>query len=518
MPVEDLSPPPNTTESLAVKNNNPGNIRNYKTGEFAIYNTPEEGTNALLNQIDLYKSGKSMHTDGSENLSELIHIYAPSSDNNDPIAYTKDLANILGVTTTTPIKDIPTGKLALGIAKIEDTSMYEILINDPASAEAIKKASVKPTPEPTLQWGTETEPVINSELTAPVNVTKSKVETSIKKKGTPKEAGLIEQATNTLIDEGVGALLSQVGNKISNVYYEKTGGKEDIVIEDKQIMTQDEWLNAVKMKVPPFVNNINTDQEWLKPSMPEVTLLSSATKNTDYKDIIYQPLSVNTTKAKFGYRNRGNNKDIKSSGALFSTYNPFRSTSKYLGWHTEEGKANFKGANASSNSVIALNTKTGEVMGGTFKDFANNPDIVVSRTLPAKKVVSIGVSKDNKYFDGISQRGTKLTLANGTQQDIPIGIGSDNSGNRLTGWSGGKMFITKPDGSEGHFVYGTVKQLSSQLNKYKKTHQIDHVLWYDMDHKAFSQAYQTNTGTLYGNYNIERDNTNSTGGHFLYLK
>jgi hypothetical protein len=432
----------------------------------------QEGYQALKRQLGLYKSGKSRHTDGSESLLDVMRIYAPSSDYNDPDRYAQDIADIIGVTPDTPIKDINTDAWALAISQLEDPAAYKQLLG-----EGIYPA-------------------------------------------TPQEKNIWQEAMGTLRDEGVGALAAQAVNKASNVYHEKTGGKEDIVVEDTAPMTPTEWKQALGMPATdPLKAQGDLDQEWLHPTMPETTLLSKGIPNTS-KGVIHQPIAVNTTKVKFGYRNREQEGDIKTKGALISTYNPFRSTKDYLGKHYAEGKGGFEEANSVNDSVIALNTKTGEVMGGTFKDFKDNPDVVVSRTLPAKKVTSISISGNNRYFDKISQRGIRLHTNNGKYTDVPIGIGTDNSGKRLTGWSGGKMFITKPDGSEGYFVYGTAQQLARQLEEYKNTHQVDYVLWYDMDHKAFSQAMMPQDGVLKSDMlnSIQHDDTNSTGGHFLYLK
>lgn len=327
-------------------------------------------------------------------------------------------------------------------------------------------------------------------------------------KNQPEEKTLFEEASNTLKNEGVNAFIEQAANKISNIWAENTGGKEDIIVNSGKIISENEFYKSV--------TQITDDKyQWEPLSMPDITLLSKEINDKEHKDIIYQPLAVNTEKNKFGYRNRGEYEDIESKGALFSTYNPFRSVSNYIG-HNEVGFGK-DSLNNENDNVIALNTKTGKVYGGKFKDFKNNNDIVVSRTLPAKDVTDILINQNNKYFEGIAQKGIKLKKQNGKYVNVPIGLGQNGKGESITGWSGGKMFITKPDGTEGHFVYGTAKQLKEQLKLYKKIHSVDYVKWYDMDHKAFSQTYQTKSGILHGEYNRQRDNTNSSGGHFLYL-
>ena len=80
------------------------------------------------------------------------------------------------------------------------------------------------------------------------------------------------------------------------------------------------------------------------------------------------------------------------------------------------------------------------------------------------------------------------------------------------------MFITQLNGSNGFFVYGTAEQLKRQLEEYKKINEVDEVLWYDLDQKAFSQAYQTKSGKITKEELKRMDNTNSSGGNVLYLQ
>lgn len=115
-----------SSQELAVKNNNPGNIRQGSTG-FKKFNTMEEGFVALQKQLELYKTGKSSHTKGTETLLDVMKIYAPSSDNNNPEAYAKSIAKQLGVSVDTKISDIDTRAWAAAIASIESPQAYKKL-------------------------------------------------------------------------------------------------------------------------------------------------------------------------------------------------------------------------------------------------------------------------------------------------------------------------------------------------------------------------------------------------------
>lgn len=116
------------TRELSVRNNNPGNIRQGSDG-FRKYKTMEEGFGALTYQLDLYKTGKSSHTNGNETLGEMMAIYAPASDNNQPKKYAAHLAKKLGVTVDTPIRDLNTKSWAGAISSVESPQAFKILVS-----------------------------------------------------------------------------------------------------------------------------------------------------------------------------------------------------------------------------------------------------------------------------------------------------------------------------------------------------------------------------------------------------
>lgn len=107
----------------AVQNNNPGNLKDPTTGQFAQFKTPQDGYAALLNDLETKKSGKS--TSGLTPTSTLVDfakVYAPSSDKNNPAQYAASLANQLEVPPNTPISQLDTGRWAAAVAHNEDDS------------------------------------------------------------------------------------------------------------------------------------------------------------------------------------------------------------------------------------------------------------------------------------------------------------------------------------------------------------------------------------------------------------
>lgn len=80
-----------------------------------------------MNQLTAYQTGSSRNTNGTETLLEAISIYAPSEDNNNPMAYAEYIANQLGVDINTPFNELNTFDLARAISSYESPDMYSIL-------------------------------------------------------------------------------------------------------------------------------------------------------------------------------------------------------------------------------------------------------------------------------------------------------------------------------------------------------------------------------------------------------
>lgn len=86
-------------KTIADRNNNPGNLRPVGGTGFTSHQTPLDGWMAMAKQIRLYFTGKSAAA-GFEKLQsiwDIIHKYAPASDNNDPEAYSNFVANMMGI-------------------------------------------------------------------------------------------------------------------------------------------------------------------------------------------------------------------------------------------------------------------------------------------------------------------------------------------------------------------------------------------------------------------------------------
>lgn len=88
---------------------------------FRTFSSYEEGKQALHNQLNLYKTGKTkVGLKPSSTLLEAMSKYAPFGDGaNNPIVYSNIIAKKLGITPNTPISQIDTKKWADAIEKVE---------------------------------------------------------------------------------------------------------------------------------------------------------------------------------------------------------------------------------------------------------------------------------------------------------------------------------------------------------------------------------------------------------------
>lgn len=106
--------------------NNPGNLKCYKTGEFRVFNTLEEGYAALLHDLNLKITGKSAWTDSTTTIYDFIAIYAPAFEN-DVNTYVEKFCSETGLQPTDLLRVQRTEVIARGIVKVENANLYRQL-------------------------------------------------------------------------------------------------------------------------------------------------------------------------------------------------------------------------------------------------------------------------------------------------------------------------------------------------------------------------------------------------------
>ncbi len=110
------------SNNIGVRQNNPGNLKDPTTGAFRTFTTPEEGHQALINDLKIKQSGQSTHIKPGASLEDFANVWAPASDNNNPKSYAQKLASFLGVPTAYAYDQVPTDKLAGAIKVAEGTT------------------------------------------------------------------------------------------------------------------------------------------------------------------------------------------------------------------------------------------------------------------------------------------------------------------------------------------------------------------------------------------------------------
>jgi len=114
--------------SCSYRNNNPGNLRDspFKigygicgtSGRFALFKDYATGWKALIHQVTIVAKGTSpvykaearkrfnLNSSADLTIAQFFQIYAPSSDNNNPDAYAKEVAKYMGVSINTQLKNL----------------------------------------------------------------------------------------------------------------------------------------------------------------------------------------------------------------------------------------------------------------------------------------------------------------------------------------------------------------------------------------------------------------------------
>ena len=111
-------------QSLAARNNNPGNLRDPATGQFKVFNTPEEGAAAMQSDLTAKVSGNSPAMEKnfgkgySPTLSNVITTYAPANENNTA-AYIDTVSKETGFAPNQVLTTADIPKLQAAMTKVE---------------------------------------------------------------------------------------------------------------------------------------------------------------------------------------------------------------------------------------------------------------------------------------------------------------------------------------------------------------------------------------------------------------
>lgn len=188
-----------TPQTPAVRNQNPGNLKDPQTGTFRSFKDPLEGKAALYNDLTAKMTGTSTTgINGGSSLVEFAKVYAPAGDKNDPIQYAANLANKLGVS--------PDEKIGSLLPRIDDFASAVASNEDP---------SAKYTQHPPIQG---VQPSV-SEPNADGYITNVQTE----QKPQQKEEGVSYTPQGDTLGAKLGGRIKDVSNAVTDFTQNKQG-------------------------------------------------------------------------------------------------------------------------------------------------------------------------------------------------------------------------------------------------------------------------------------------------------
>jgi len=235
--------------------------------------------------------------------------------------------------------------------------------------------------------------------------------------------------------------------------------------------------------------------------------------SADYEDRYFCPkvLNLSATDAKFGYRNRGNYDNIDDThGIVIPLAMPLYSP-------TENPLAD-------NATVIGVDTKTGDILVGTFKEFKNNPNAKLS--LSTKNNI-IDIPTD-EHGDVLAKRAKGINGKDGYLNPKTIVVengkkieGSLNSlfneegRDKLGGVQGGNFILKSSNGERTVLFTGTANQLAKVFKEFKGDD--PYVSVFNVDNGTYALGLQTRKQAITGSELEAYDRENSSGGNGLYL-
>ena len=302
-----------TTSSLtpAVRNNNPGNLRLSATqtgtsGGFSTFSSMEDGFNALKADLLAKQTGKSKTgINGDSTLAQMLSVYAPTSDGNNPLAYAAAVAKELGVTPDTKIGTLDNEKLAYAISHHEDPSAYAILTG--AAPAPIASAD---TTHPNLFAGTGTEtvttpPISNVKDVPDQNWTDTQIAQDAQDKGWTTEIRDPKWRANTIMLFRQGLPVPQkksadqikADDKVNGVFKFLDSYKTslDNLPEWQRIPFIGEDINGVMSKIYSENAFVNTAKKGLSKTIGK---LIEGSRLSDFDQIFYASIMPNLDQTK----------------------------------------------------------------------------------------------------------------------------------------------------------------------------------------------------------------------------
>jgi LysM repeat protein len=260
----------------------------------------------------------------------------------------------------------------------------------------------------------------------------------------------------------------------------------------------------VKVKESPKTNKPKTVSEYY--GNKTGSEISSVIDVPDGSGRQYKQQVIPTSSIKFGVRNRGEYKDIKTDGLEVTTFHPFT-----------------KDKLPDNKTVIAVDS-SGNLNVGQYKDFKNNKDYVWSPTtmnyvtgIATDKSGNIIYKKSEKNPAYVSPVINVINDPNGKKQgSFNVLVNKNKNGDYYGSVQGGRLLVKNPDTNETILISGSMNHVKSEFERIKGNSKYLEV--YNVDNGTYSRGLSYKDKKLTPERLKKYDEENlDGGGNGLYI-
>ena len=222
--------------------------------------------------------------------------------------------------------------------------------------------------------------------------------------------------------------------------------------------------------------------------------------NVGNSDRLYRQQTLPLSNVVFGYRNRGDFKDIDTEGLEVTTFHPF----------TEKNKLK------DGQSIIALDPQ-GHIHVGKYGDFKNQKGYLFSPTYENKIVdfYDDQVKPADRTNPGYVYPKVKVIGDNNKQIDgsLSLLMKDTKSRDRYGDVQGGRILVVK--NNQVYLLSGTVQHIADEFRKLKGDSPYLEV--YSLDNGTYNKGLAYKNKKITAKQFKEYDELNSSGGNGLYI-